>query len=350
MRTGLRLAAFVCALALLTSGCALLNFGSKGEPVTVYFSDGRDYTFSGENADAVTSLLRSLKYNSEEETEGLEYFDTVDAKGCRVSVHDGCVYSEGSGIAWMTVQQTRQMVTILDWAYARLPKPSTTATTTEAVVSTPDMTTPDSMRITDVPVLYQRKEFPSGCESVAAVMALRYAGVDITVAEFVDKHLKTSYDFSYKNGQKYGPSPYEYFLGNPRTTNAYGCMAPVIEDAMASVLGGNERVHNASGMTMKELCAEYIAKGIPVVIWATIEMREPTFTDSWILPDGTEYTSRTTSIVWCSSATIGIIITSTTPIPVSLAVACARAQSCATPNSVSRRSWLCPNLPNKRIS
>ena len=115
MRTGLRLAAFVCALALLTSGCALLNFGSKGEPVTVYFSDGRDYTFSGENADAVTSLLRSLKYYSEEETVGLEYshtVDTVDAKGCRVSVHDGCVYSEGSGIAWMTVQQTRQMVTI----------------------------------------------------------------------------------------------------------------------------------------------------------------------------------------------------------------------------------------------
>ncbi len=291
MRTGLRLAAFVCALALLTSGCALLNFGSKGEPVTVYFSDGRDYTFTGENADAVTSLLRSLKYNSEEETKGLEYshtVDTVDAKGYRISVHDGCVYSEGSGIAWMTVQQTRQMTAILDWAYARLPKPTTT--TTEVVESEPDSNTYGSFRITDVPIISQRAEFPTGCESAAAVMVLQYAGEDITMGDFVDKHLKTSFDFTFKNGKKHGPSPYEYFLGNPRSTNAYGCMAPVIEEAMISAIGDRRRVHNASGMTMKELCKEYIDKGIPVVIWATIEMREPTYTDSWVLPDGTNYT------------------------------------------------------------
>ena len=146
------------------------------------------------------------------------------------------------------------------------------------------------MKITGVPIIDQRAEFPTGCESAAAVMALRYAGESVPLSDFVGRHLKKSFDFSYKNGQKYGPSPYEYFLGNPRTTNAYGCMAPVIEEAMVSVLGGNERVHNASGKTMEELCEEYIANGIPVVIWATIEMRKPTYTDSWMLPDGSVYT------------------------------------------------------------
>ncbi len=39
------------------------------------------------------------------------------------------------------------------------------------------------------PFIDQRDKYPTGCESVTAVMALQYAGVDITVEEFIDNYL-----------------------------------------------------------------------------------------------------------------------------------------------------------------
>lgn len=287
--TGLRLAALVCAVAMLAGGCAAFG-GAGGGEVTAHFEDGRDYTFTGQNAEWMTSTLRSLGYNEEvtEEVDAPYTVDTADGT-YRVNTFDGFVCKDGRR-AWMASEQSAQARAILDWAYARLPKPTTTTTTAPPETSEPQNAVPESYKITNVPIIDQRAHFPSGCESTAAVMALRHAGVDITVADFVDKHLKKSFDFTYKDGQKYGPSPYEYFLGDPRSESAYGCMAPVIERALVSVLGGSDRVRVATGMTMEELCERYISNGIPVIVWATIEMTKATYTDSWILPDGSTYT------------------------------------------------------------
>ena len=41
-------------------------------------------------------------------------------------------------------------------------------------------------QVLDAPFIDQREKYPTGCESVSAVMALQYAGVDITVEEFID--------------------------------------------------------------------------------------------------------------------------------------------------------------------
>ena len=41
----------------------------------------------------------------------------------------------------------------------------------------------------DAPFIDQRDKYPTGCESVTAVMALQYAGVDVTVEEFIDQYL-----------------------------------------------------------------------------------------------------------------------------------------------------------------
>ena len=41
----------------------------------------------------------------------------------------------------------------------------------------------------DAPFIDQREKYPTGCESVTAVMALQYAGVDVTVEEFIDGYL-----------------------------------------------------------------------------------------------------------------------------------------------------------------
>ena len=44
----------------------------------------------------------------------------------------------------------------------------------------------------DVPYIDQSKRYPTGCESVSTVMALQYAGVNISVDKFIDNYLYTT--------------------------------------------------------------------------------------------------------------------------------------------------------------
>ncbi len=141
----------------------------------------------------------------------------------------------------------------------------------------------------DVPLIHQFPEYPTGCESVAAVMALRYMGVDTSVANFIDNHLACSLNFRWENNQYYGPDPYKYFLGNPRTNNSYGCMAPVIKNAIISLLDDEQAVVDATGEDLSSLCKTYINNGYPVIIWASIKMLNVSYGTTWILPDGSTF-------------------------------------------------------------
>lgn len=143
--------------------------------------------------------------------------------------------------------------------------------------------------IKGVPVLSQFPEFPTGCESVSTVAVLRFYGESITAAKFIDEYLPKSADFYYESGRRYGPSPYDFFIGNPRTAASYGCMAPVIEKALCDYFGGSERVKNTTGAELSGLCDEYIDNGIPVIMWATINMLETDPKNTWYLKDGTRF-------------------------------------------------------------
>lgn len=144
--------------------------------------------------------------------------------------------------------------------------------------------------ISNVPVINQFPEFPTGCESVAAVMALHYFGNQISVETFVDEYLPTSRAFYVENGMNFGPSPYEYFIGNPKSAASYGCMAPVIEKALHACIGNSESVKNITGMSLEEICDQYIDKDVPVILWATINMLETNPINSWYLSDGARFT------------------------------------------------------------
>lgn len=139
-----------------------------------------------------------------------------------------------------------------------------------------------------IPVpLMNQQDYPTGCESVTSVMALNYAGFELTVDDFIDKYLRIG-TFYEKYGQYYGNSPYYYFIGDPRTAGGFGCFAPVIHDALTAVAG---RVKDLTGMTLPVIVDEYIKEGIPVIIWATIDM-QPTYDGrGWtILETGKYYT------------------------------------------------------------
>lgn len=184
------------------------------------------------------------------------------------------------------------------------PKPTTTApsatsatgadTTTVPTTTTtrywnPDTPYPAQMRLR-VTGLSQFPLYPTGCESVTAVMALRHAGEPVTVEDFVEHCLEKDTNFYYDERYFHGPDPRLVFAGDPRTTSSYGCMAPVIEKALVRYLGSHERVENATGATMQELCQRYVAKGIPVCVWVSINMLEIIPTDTWITPEGETYT------------------------------------------------------------
>ncbi len=170
-------------------------------------------------------------------------------------------------------------------------KPKTSTTTQQPTKPRPtvNISKLGSHRI-DAPILAQKPNYPSGCESVSAVMLLNYWGESITVDQFIDNYLPKSNQFYTENGRYYGPDPYEYFVGDPRSTQAYGCMAPVIQRAINDYYGANTPLRNVTGLTLPELCKEYIAKDQPVLVWVSIGMVEIYNSTQWYLDDGTLYT------------------------------------------------------------
>ena len=135
-------------------------------------------------------------------------------------------------------------------------------------------------------VISQFPDFPTGCESVSTVMVLKFLGLDVTVDEFVDNYLDKSYAFYYKNGNLMGPDPTKHFVGNPRQETSFGCMAPVIKNALDKFLEEPYCAVETTGKTLEELSLEYINKGVPVITWITSQMVELQYIRSWYLADG----------------------------------------------------------------
>lgn len=152
----------------------------------------------------------------------------------------------------------------------------------------PQKVAPFAEKLIDAPVISQYPDLPTGCESVAAVMVFQYYSIDITPKEFVDSYLEYSENFYWKNGNLYGPDPNEVFVGNPFDNNSYGCFAtPIINAVNNSKICKAQKISN---MSLKELCNEYIDNDKPLLIWATISMKESYKGASWYLEDDSVFT------------------------------------------------------------
>lgn len=132
----------------------------------------------------------------------------------------------------------------------------------------------------DAPYLDQREKYPTGCESVCAVMDLQYYGVDLSVEEFIDNYLPLG-DAPHVDGQGnyVGCDPREAFPGSPYEESGWGCYSPVIEKALVRALEDTGRkdlaVARLDGSTLEDLYGRYVSQGVPVLLWATIGMEEP---------------------------------------------------------------------------
>lgn len=163
--------------------------------------------------------------------------------------------------------------------------------------------------IIKVPYIDQTKEWPTGCESVSAVMFLQYLGMDVSVKEFVERYLE-KVPLVEREGKLYGGDPREVFVGDPADDKSMGCYAPVIKRALEKVFGekkagllpcgpadapGAEGYGESGGSVwepvdltaapMEVLLREYIDRDIPVIFWASIDLKETYAGPEWTIPD-----------------------------------------------------------------
>ena len=137
----------------------------------------------------------------------------------------------------------------------------------------------------DVPYISQKGKYPTGCESVSTVMLLQFLGYDKSVDTFIENYLECR-KFEMRDGQIYGADPNEHFCGSPYSEDDFGCYAPVIKKALEKAIGESYDIIDETGKPMEWLLRNYIDKGMPVIFWACIDMREPVTGPEWKLLDG----------------------------------------------------------------
>lgn len=138
----------------------------------------------------------------------------------------------------------------------------------------------ESKVLMDIGYISQEPDYPTGCESVSAAMLLNYMGVNCTVDTFIDSYLEKG-NIIPGNGTYYAPDPSVKFIGDPRG-QGFGCYAPVIVDALKKA-APDYYIIDETGKEFSELVDTYIKRQTPVMIWATMDMRETKTGESWIV-------------------------------------------------------------------
>ena len=145
--------------------------------------------------------------------------------------------------------------------------------------------------IENIKYIDQTKDYPTGCESISTVMCINYWNISIKPEEFIDNYLEKGI-FYYKNGQLFAPHPSDKFIGSPYDSNSYGCYEPVIEKALNKLISDrkvNFEVVNLTDVEMDKIKNDYIDKDIPVIFWATIDMKPFINGSIWIIPETGEH-------------------------------------------------------------
>lgn len=139
--------------------------------------------------------------------------------------------------------------------------------------------------IENVPHYTQFNQYLTACESLAAVSVLRYYGIDMTPERFVDGFLPIAdYPDTGEDGELHGESPWDYFIGDPMQANGFGCYSGALVRGINKLRDG--LAVKLRYQSLDKLCTDYIDKGQPVIIWATMYMARPQDSIKWYLPNG----------------------------------------------------------------
>ncbi|MDE6086984.1 MAG: C39 family peptidase [Oscillospiraceae bacterium] len=147
---------------------------------------------------------------------------------------------------------------------------------------------PESVLLEDVPYYSQEDILPTGCEIISAKMLLEYYSQQETELEEMLSVISCQ-SFHTEHGRLYAPHPEDAFIGNPYSESGYGCFAPVIVRMLNHLLPQQYRAVDTSGTDLQELAQTYLPQGMPVLVWATIGMWNPSPTSTWYLYNSRGY-------------------------------------------------------------
>ena len=128
--------------------------------------------------------------------------------------------------------------------------------------------------------ILQNPELPTGCESVALTMVLKYLGFDLEKTTIADDYLVFA-DRNFAMG----------YIGNPHTEDGAGIFAPGLVKTANNFLEAQEsekRGFDISDTDFEDLY-NYVAAGIPIIIWNTMYLEKPVPTDEVCEFEGKTY-------------------------------------------------------------
>ena len=142
-------------------------------------------------------------------------------------------------------------------------------------------------KLINVKYMDQSVKYPTGCETITTIMCLLYWNVNITPEEFIEQYLDKG-DVVIKDEQIFGPNPFDKFVGSPYLDFSFGCYEPVIEKALNKLISDknlNLEIKNLNNVPIDTIIKDYIDKDIPVIFWATMDLKESYYSRTIIVPE-----------------------------------------------------------------
>ncbi len=156
-------------------------------------------------------------------------------------------------------------------------------TAPDSITQTCEETIPPAAICLEIPYISQEGILPTGCELISAMMVLSHYGADVTIEDVVDN---TFCAYPVTEGDRtHGYSPYRAFIGSPYDESSFGCYPPVIVDMMNKLLPKGKGAADITGMELSDIAEIYLPQGVPVLVWATINMMETESRVGWYLLD-----------------------------------------------------------------
>ena len=142
-------------------------------------------------------------------------------------------------------------------------------------------------KLINVKYMDQSAKYPTGCETITTIMCLLYWNVNITPEEFIEQYLDKG-DVVIKDEQIFGPNPFDKFVGSPYLDFSFGCYEPVMEKALNKLISDknlNLEIKNLNNVPIDTIIKDYIDKDIPVIFWATMDLKESYYSRTIIVPE-----------------------------------------------------------------
>jgi len=195
------------------------------------------------------------------------------------SVFGVLLYAKITGNAWFEEPVAQAAAAVADANAA-----DSAASGQQAAEQASEPEPPKSVLI-EAPIVRQRPELPAGCEVTSLTMLLQFSGISKTKLELADEMKKDPTPIRYnKDGSiAYWGNPNTGFVGDvTRKSIGFG----IYHTALFELL--EQYIPAAVDLTRKpfEDIEEHLRKGVPVVVWTTIDFQVPSKWVTWDTPVG----------------------------------------------------------------